>query len=201
LVSVQKQAAAEAEIGAFERWALEPSRLPRPLVPHETQVATSGGVRGRLTLVQPEAAVWNAWPVGARLFNDRMAHVFEVDLEAPGSLRWSPVQSTLELNRPDQVLVAAGSAEVLLADLSWFALQQERWVLEGDLVARTRAAGPFRAAYMHQKADGSLAGLVAFPALNRDGDMSLADLHIVAMRVRIQVYLDGQPHTLEWVLD
>lgn len=187
-------------IEAWRRAALEPARTPPPSVAPGPRVVEDGAVRATFTLVRPEDAEWNRWSDGPRLFNDAAALLFQVRIEGPGPLAWAPEGTTVELNDPSTRLPAAGSAEQLLGDLLVNALLEERSGSGGDLVERTRGAGAFRAAFLPPVAPGDvLEGLLAFPL--RDGDRSLGDLHVVALRVVLAVDAADGRHELVSVLD
>ena len=147
--------------------------------------------------MRPEDAEWNRWNDGTlRLFNNRAALLFEIRIDGPAPLTWSPTRARLELNDRRTTLVAAPSGEILLGELLFHAYLEEQWAIEGDLVDRTRGAGPFRSAYLPASAQkGALAGLVAFPF----GDNP--DVHIVAMRLSLDVTAGGTDRDLVWVFD
>ena len=80
---------------------------------------------------------------------------------------------------------------------------QEHFLLDGDLAARTRAAGPFRAAYLPPSGVDELVGVIAFPIQHNDFEhqLALAELHVVAMRLTLQVRYEGGIHNLIYVYD
>ena len=162
-VSAVRQAAVSRELHRFSQWWLAPARLPPPSL-SRTAAVVVGDLSATAEVVVPEDADWNQWPDGVRLFNNRAAVVFRVVLRHQGgdALSWRPDQTFVEVNRPGNPLPAASTAEDMLRPLISAALQQERWVLEGDLVARTRGAGAFRAAYLPAQPATPLDGLVAF---------------------------------------
>jgi len=182
----------------FRSFALEPARLPPPSVEPEAAAADAGLV-GAATLRRPEDEAWNLGPDGAPvLFNDRWVWLVELELtsEEGKPISWVSDDTTLELNDPDTVLRAATTPDDVLGDLLFWALQQERAGVPGDLVARTRTAGGFRSRYLHRTgSDGHLEGLVAFPAAELDG------LHVVAARLKVPVVHDGTTTTLVWVFE
>lgn len=193
IVSSDGQREARAAIADFRLWALEPSGLGPLAIDPGPQVADAPGVSGTARVVRPEEAAWNQWGPDARplLFNDRVALLVEVDLKAEGELRWLPDQTTLEVNRPEDRLVAVPSAEHVLAELQWHALQQEKQLLDGDLVQRTRHAGGFREAFVRVEGE-RMQGLLAFP---REGSQQA----VGALRLTVALRLDGAPAELEWV--
>ena len=196
------QQEAASDLAAYRALALEPSGLPRPLVAPGPLLATTPGLTGTATLLDAEQEAWNRWTDGGpRLFNNRIAHLFRVEVVAPDGSRWVPSGTLLELNSPEVQVGAAESPEAILADLTWFALQQERWVLDGDLVARTRGAGRFRSVYLSPTDQGH-AGLLAFPLF--DGEQQerrLDTLHVVGMRLTMAIEVEGQLEELVWVFD
>jgi hypothetical protein len=157
-----------------------------------------GSVTGQVRLLRPEEASWNRWVDGQlRLFNNRAALLFEITLQGPGPLAWDPESARLEVNDERTVLLAAGSAEILLAELLFYAYLERQWGFDGDLVNRTRAAGAFRMAYAPTVEPGdTLSGVIAFP---------LAELpsapHVVALRLTLAVTADDGVHVLVWVFD
>lgn len=203
LVSYEGQQRALHGIQTYVSWALEPSRLQPPsLQMWESEVQVDGLV-GVARVVRAEEASWNSWTSGARLFNNRVAHVVEVHIQGPADIQWVPWETRLEVNDPEFNLSAAASPEVLLSDLSYFAVEQERWVLEGDLVARTRAAGEFRSAWVAPTSAG-LDGVIAFPLMSadlEDGGMARAEMHVLALRLTVTVEVEGQRTALVWVFD
>ncbi|MEQ1566995.1 MAG: hypothetical protein ABMA64_15235 [Myxococcota bacterium] len=186
-----------ARIAAYRTFALAPARTPPPSLDVERVEISDGSVRATLWVVRPEAAGWNTWTDGGpRLFNNRGALLFELDVRGPGPLGWLPEGAVLEINDGRTVLGAASSAEVLLGDLLFHALLEERWAIDGDLVARTRGAGPFRGAYLPPVADGPLRGVVAFPLPPGE-----TDLHVVALRLTLPVVAADGDHELVWVIE
>ena len=194
LSSGTREATSEG-VAAFRAFALEPARLPPPSLEPVSE-ATEGALWGRAEVLRPEEAPWNRGPRGPVLFNDRW--VWLVHLHVASSegkpISWVADRTTLELNDPDTVLPAAPSPGDVLADLLFWALQEERAGLPGDLVARTRAAGGFRAAYLPRTgSDGVLDGVIAFPAAEAEGT------HVVAARLRVPIVHDGSTRRMEWV--
>jgi hypothetical protein len=89
---------------------------------------------------------------------------------------------------------------VLLADLLYHAFLEERWSEDGDLVARTRAAGPFRSAYLPPWVAGTeLTGVIAFPLATRDGP--LPEIQVAALRLTLAITAADGPHELVWVFE
>jgi hypothetical protein len=126
--------------------------------------------------------------------------VFELSIEGDGPISWDPDRTRLEVNDERTVLAVAASSEVLLGELLFHAYLEEQWALEGDLVNRTRGAGPWRSAYLPAIAHGGrLAGVVAFPLF--DGETVRSDLHVVALRLTLPIVAADGPHELVWVFD
>jgi hypothetical protein len=198
--AAERQDVAE-RLEAFERHLLAPARVAPPSVDREPHVLADGDVRATVRLVLPEEAEWNQWrDGGARLFNNRVALLFDVQLEGPGPLGWRPERTTLELNDETLRLTAAPDAEVLLGGLLVHALLAAEWGIETELVDRTRAAGPFRDVYLeHDTEEGPLEGVIGFQLW--DGKEALGDLHVAAMRLRLAVHAAGEDHVLEAVID
>ncbi len=187
-------------LDAFERHLLEPARIPPPSVDRAERTVAEGGVSATVRLVLPEEAQWNRWRDGsARLFNNRVALLFDVRVDGPGPLTWHPERTTLELNDEHIRLFAAPDAEVLLGGLLVHALLAAEWGIETDLVDRTRAAGPFRDAYLEPRVEqGPLEGVAGFQLW--DGKELLGDMHVAAMRLRLVVESAGEERVLEAVI-
>ena len=192
-MSLAGQEEAGLSIARFRARTLEPAGLPPPGVDPGPAVAEVEGVLGRAKLVRPEAQSWNRWGPEDKplLFNDSVALLFDVQVQAAGELRWVVEDCWLEVNSPQVRLPAAASAEHVLADLQWYALEQERWLIDGDLVQRTRHAGGFREAFFHPVTDG-FAGVIPFALVDPEA-------HIGALRLRVTVTVDGVPRELVWV--
>jgi hypothetical protein len=178
------------------------ARTPPPSIDPEVRSAEDGTVRAVAAPLRPEDAPWNQWATGgARLFNDRVALLFSVRIEGTGPIRWVPAATRLEVNDAATSIGASSSGELLLGELLVNAYLEERHGLDGELVDRTRAAGPFRAEYLPlASADGVLEGVLAFP-LVWDG-RAIGDAHIVALRLTVGVVgeRDGAA-TLVWVFE
>ncbi len=177
-----ERAEVQQTLDAFSEYWLAPSGVAPPVIEFERMTVTNQGVTMQILPIRAEEAAWNQWPDATlRLFNNRAAYLFEVRLSAEGPLQWVPERSGLELNKPGAPLRAAESPEELLQPLLAAALDQERYVIDGDLVERTRAAGPFRALYMPVGGqDTQVSGIVAFPL--DDGEQ-----HVVGLKVTIGV--------------
>jgi len=202
LVAYEAQQEALQHKEAYERYALHPSGLVPPGILMTPLRAEATRVWGEATPLRPEDQTWNLWPDGgARLFNNRMAHVFRVTLQGEGVIGWIPEETTLELNDPSIRLVASGSPDGLLLDLLYFAKAQEDWILDGDLVARTRAAGPFRAAYLPARGDGVLEGIIGFPMSDNGDPLGVAETHVVAERLTVAVTTAEGIERLVWVFE
>ena len=190
----ERKAIAE-DLEWFRATWLAPARIAPPTVPRDEVATQTGELAGTARLLLPEEASWNRWSTpGGRLFNNRIAHLFEVDVTAPGPVRWIPEETRLEVNRADTVHRAARSSEELLLPLMRAAIDEERAVLDGDLVARTRAAGGFRSAYLQLAGEGGLAGIIAFPNETNTE-------HVTAMRLTISFEHEGNRIPLVWTLD
>ncbi|MFT5455476.1 MAG: hypothetical protein ACI9K2_001955 [Myxococcota bacterium] len=204
VVSVGEQDRVRSDIASFRQYALEPAGIAPPAVRTTEQRATSGGLDMLARLVPAESASWNAWPDGtARLFNNRVAHTIEIEISGDGAIGWIPSATTLELNDPETVLLAAPNPEVLLNDLHLLALQAERQLLDVELAERTRAAGAFRSAYLPPAGARSLQGVVAFPLWSAEPGQqtALAELHVVAMRLTLTVVDGDGPRSVEFVYE
>jgi len=160
-----EQAVVQDQLDRFARSWLYPAKIAPPTVPFDEQETHEGGITVRVQPLRPEDAPWNTWPgPSARLFNNRAALLFHVTIEASRPVRWLPGSTGLELNDPGDPLPPARTPDELLAPLLRAALLQERYALEGDFVQRTRAAGPFRAAYLPpDSASTPLTGVIGFP--------------------------------------
>ena len=202
-----QQQRVESEIASFVDFALRPGQVAPPTIRFEEKSREAGPVTVTVRPLRPEDAVWNQWRDGTpRLFNNRMAQAFDVEIVGPAPLIWLPNATQLELNDESVVLFAAPTADIVLGELLYWALQQERWVLDGDLVARTRAAGPFRTAYMDLSSfeDGVLGGVIAFPTLYDDVSgqpASAAMMHVVALRLTVAVQSAEGIHDVVFVYD
>jgi hypothetical protein len=190
ILSLAEQERARHDIESFSAFALQPATLAPPSIAFEELTAQAGSVVVRARPLLPEEQHWNRWSDGsARLFNNRMAHLYSVEVEGPGPLLWDPDATTLELNDGSRVLVASPTADPVIGDLLYRALQQEKWALDGDLTERTRGAGPFRSAYLPRSGRERIAGVVAFPvaAESMEELAELSTLHVVAVRLTVSV--------------
>jgi hypothetical protein len=190
----------------YQAHRLAPARVAPPTLSSRTFAFDDGVVRGRLTLVLAEDQPWNRWSdETARLFNNRGAHLFRLELapvDARSLVRWAPSRTTLELNRAGDPLYAAPTQEPLLEELVFWAFQQERAILDGDLVDRTRAAGELRRAYLSRDIEPQLEGLIAFPiARPTPGTPDPSELHVVTMRVSLGLFVDEAFHAVSVLLD
>jgi len=206
-----RQAAERAEfadaLDRFVRYRLDPARVAPPTVSPVGALVQDGPVQGVARLVLAEDQPWNRWEgEGVRLMNNTVAHWFQIDVETvDGSpLRWDPRRTRLELNEPGNQLQVARTQEELLEELLFFAYQQERFLLDGDLVERARGGGQLRAAYLALH-DDHLQGLIAFPiTLNADtadflGHGPPADYHVVSMRLSVGIDTPSGPRELQWM--
>jgi hypothetical protein len=180
----------------YREQSLAPAKIPPPSLDAIEVRVEHGSVVGVARVVSPEDAAWNRWVDGGpRLFNDRAAVVFDLHIDGRGPVTWDPGGTLLEVNDERTVLGVAASAEVLLAELLFHAYLEEQWAVPGDLVNRTRGAGPFRSAYLAAIGDTGLAGVVAFP-LGAE-----TPVHVVAMRLTMLVTDDEGRHELIWVFE
>lgn len=186
----------EEEIALFQRERLEPARIPPPSVAPAEPLEVDG-ISATARLLRPEEAEWNRWTSkGSRLFNNRAAMLFEIRIEGPAPVRWRPEGTRLELNDQRTILTPAPSGEVMLGELLFYAYLEEQWAIEGDLVDRTRGAGPFRAAYLPAiTEEGPLVGVLAFPL----GESY--DVHVVAMRLTLAVATAKGTRDLVWLFE
>lgn len=159
------RAEAAAELEQFEAYWLAPARLAPPTIPFEPQQTAIDGLSVTVRPLLPEDANWNQWRGGElRLFNNRAALMFDVEVAGEGRFRWLPEATRLVINGGRATLPAAASPDELLVPLMRGALLQESAALDGDLVERTRAAGAFRSAYLASADSGAPAhGVIAFP--------------------------------------
>jgi hypothetical protein len=192
VVAPEDRDAIAAELARFQDWWLAPARIAPPTIPWETRTATSGSWTATATPFLAEDAAWNAWPEGARLFNNRVGYLFAVTIDGPGPLRWVPDGTTLRLNAAGAPLVALPSPEALLTPLVGAALQQEHWLVDGDLVERTRQAGAFRAAYLSAApAHDHVEGVIVFPAVD-------ADSQVISMALDLAIDNRGSRRVFHW---
>jgi hypothetical protein len=185
---------AEATLEAFTVATLDPARVAPPAVPAGPHEARDGELRAVVTLIRPEDQEWNSWyGRGARLFNNGVALLLDVHIRGDGPIAWNPRRTRLAVNTEDHLLDPARSPDELLVLLMQAAMLQERHVLDGDLVARTRAAGAFRSAYLPAANGlGELSGVLAFP-------LDDAEAQIVALRLTLGV--DTADGPVELVFD
>ncbi len=202
VVAFEAQEEARREVDAYLAYALRPAGIVPPGIDFEPRRADGDGIWGIATPLRPEDAQWNQWPDGGpRLFNNRMAHLFEVHIYGDSLIGWVPEGTVLELNDETTRLVSAPSPEGLLVDLLYYAKSQVDWVLDGDLVARTRVAGPFRSAYMPAQGTEELVGLIGFPISGHADNAEIAEKHIVAERLTVEVVTPRGIEDLVWVFD
>jgi hypothetical protein len=187
---------ARAVLDDFARTWLAPARVAPPTIDDVAVATEQGDVRATLTPLRPEDAWWNQWSGGtARLFNNRAALLFDVVVEAPGFVVFLPDASSVRLNRDEDVIVAAANPDELLVPLLGAAMLQEREGEVGDLVERTRAAGPFRSAYLPVRSDtGRMTGVVAFP-------LDDPNRHMTRVRVTLAFGTPDGRVDLSWDLD
>ncbi|MBW1877969.1 MAG: hypothetical protein JRI25_03475 [Deltaproteobacteria bacterium] len=189
-----EQEAAREELERFERLWLNPAHIAPPNIPFERREQTDEQISVAVRPLRPEDADWNTWPGdAARLFNNRAALLFDVEVVGRGSLKWVPEATSLELNTEGDPMRPAHAPDEVLLPLLRAALVQEQWALKGDLVERTRAAGSFRAAYLStEPARSPLRGVVAFPL--RDPER-----HVIALRITVAVEAEDGPHQFSFL--
>ncbi|MBT3221019.1 MAG: hypothetical protein HN348_18190 [Proteobacteria bacterium] len=200
-VSAVEQAEAREALGEFVEYWLAPANIAPPTIEFSEKTVQSGRVSGTAKPLRPEDAPWNQWSdETSRLFNNRIGYFFEIRLDIDGTeeIRWLPNQTWLEINEPGGALRPATKADELLGPLQNAALHEIGLVLEGDLVDRTRAAGPFRASYLPSSGEGSLSGTVGFPHKNPSTD---ADRHVVGVQLMVEVEVGDEAFDLVWVFD
>lgn len=192
-------------IAAYRADMLDNARIPPPSVDPGPRSSSDGAVSGTAAPLRPEDAPWNQWiDGGPRLFNNRAALLFDVAFTGPGPLAWDASAARLEVNDERTVIAAAPSAEVLLGELLFNAYLEEQWGVDGDLLNRTRGAGPFRAAYLPDVGEAdALTGVIAFPlsASNDPSSTDRSEIHVVAMRLTVPITAADGPHELVWVFD
>jgi hypothetical protein len=194
--SPAEQAPIRDQLAEFARSWLFPAKIAPPNVAFEAHEATDGAITVTVEPLRPEDASWNAWPgPSSRLFNNRAALLFEVTVVSTGPVRWIPDNTGLELNDPGHPLPPARTADELLAPLLRAALFQERYALDGDYVQRTRAAGPFRSAYLPlDAADSPLHGVIGFPLPDPEEQ-------VIALRVTVGVQGKDGPHAVKFLYE
>ncbi|MCB9677336.1 MAG: hypothetical protein H6737_19650 [Alphaproteobacteria bacterium] len=192
----------------FRAYRLAPAGVAPPSLEHRNGLDRTDGISGSIELVLAEDAEWNQWSDGsARLFNNRTAHLFQVEITSEEPVRWLPERTRLELNVEGNVFRAAESQEVLLEDLLFWAYHQERNVLDGDLALRARGAGPLREAYMPSHVDTLLTGLIAFPLVETPENerfytsVDPSEYHVVSMRVTVGLETPHGRESLVWLLE
>ncbi len=165
LSDVTGQDDALASTEAFRRDWLAPARIAPPTIDFVPVRVTAGSLTIAATPASPEQAAWNAWPgPEARLFNNRAGLMFTIATEGDGPARWLPNESLLRINHLEATVAPSATPDELLVPLLGAALEAERHVINSDLVDRTRAAGPFRAAYLSTAAEAPPStGLILFP--------------------------------------
>ena len=179
-----------SDLDRFVHAWLAPARIAPPTIDFVSMQAEAGGISGSVTPLRPETAAWNQWTNGElRLFNNRAGLLFEVKLQSDQAVRWIPERTHLVLDDETRVPSTA-RADELLIPLMRMALTEERWVIPGDLVARTRAAGAFRAAYLPMSGSKEVAGIVAFVLPRPDQQVTRVSLHLALLRGGEEVGLD-----------
>lgn len=200
-VSALEQADARVALEQFIEYWLAPANIAPPTIEFSKNEVHAGRVHGTALPIRPEDAPWNQWSGRTyRLFNNRIGYFFEVKIDIDGTeeIRWLPHQTWLEVNEPGGAMRPATKADELLGPLQNAALHEIDLVLEGDLVDRTRAAGPFRAKYFPATGEGSLSGVIGFP--HKDPSTE-ADRHVVGVQLMVEVEVGDEAFDLVWVFD
>lgn len=190
------RAIAEQDLEQFVDYWLRPARVAPPSIDPAPRTQTVGDLEVTVTPFQVEQAAWNQWRgEGARLVNNRVAHWFSVRATSDGDLLWVPEDTKLLVNDPEHATRPLPTPDDVILPLLRAALEQQRWGLPGDLVQRTRAAGPFRTAYLSSAGlGGDISGAVAFP---RDD----ATPHVVAYRLTLAFEREGRRQIVQFAFD
>ena len=178
LADVAGQSEAAASTAAFRRDWLAPARIAPPTIDFTSVQATIGDLTITATPASPEQATWNSWPgPESRLFNNRSGLMFVITTAGATPARWLPFQSTLAVNGAEVGSAPSATPDELLVPLLGAALEAERHVVDSDLVERTRAAGPFRSAYLSTAAElPPSTGVVVFPLVDAEAQIVEVDL-------------------------
>jgi hypothetical protein len=186
----------EAGLAEFERYWLEPAHIAPPTIDFIDSTQTSGALSVTLKPLLAERQPWNQWPgYGARLFNNRAAHLFSVTVHGVGRLKWLPEQTRLHINWPNHTLEPALQADELLEPLRSMALTEQQWSASTDFTKRHRAAGAYRSVYFPlDPRTHTLAGVLAFPIVGEMG-------HVVALQVDLAVQTEQGDISLSWIYD
>ncbi len=182
------------DLADFEAWWLAPSRIAPPTIDFVPVEQSVGGNVVTVTPIRAEEEDWNRWPGPThRLFNNRAGLLFDVRID--GEAAWIPVSSRLNVNELPTGLPAVATPDDLLLPLLRAALLQEQWALDGSLVERTRAAGPYRAAYLQRNAlDPDGHGIVGF-------QLPDPELHVTSANLTL-VFRDASGlHSATWEFD
>ena len=133
-----------------------------------------------------ERQAWNAWPDGtARLFNDAVAFVWNVQIDGERPTRWDPARTSLAVNDTDQVFAASAIPEGVLGPILQGAALEAMLGMQGDLALRARSADPFRQAYLDTRSVvGANDGVVVFQTPTQN-------IHAVAMQLTVSVVVEG----------
>ena len=180
----------------FQAYWLHEARIAPPTISFEPQRIEDNSLTAEIRPIRAESQPWNTWPgEGFRLFNNRSAYLFFVQVQGPGSLRWVPEDTILHLNTDDIDLAPASTAEHLLQPLRETAVIQEKAFLDGDLTRRLRGATEFRQAYLPKDSrTNTLTGVIAFPVQHPKG-------HVQALQVQIMIETSKGKQRLTWVFE
>ncbi len=184
------------EIRGFRRDWLEDAHLAPPTVEFEPVVIEDGPYVASAEPLLAEDATWNHWGDGScRLFNDRAAWWFSVRVDG-APFTWDPSATELRVNGVP-TSPPATAPDDFLVPLFRAALLQENFGLAGDLVDRTRAAGPFRSAYFVRSVVFDQAeGIIGFP--KEDAELQATHLELW---VSIRSQADDSRHTFHWAFN
>ena len=201
----------QTEVAQTVERYIQYSLMPAKSAPPTLQIVgeqQEGPLKGEATLVFAEEQSWNQWPDGSsRLFNNRAALLFQIAIHTEEPLVWRWDLSTLELNHEGNTVLPSPSAEPLLQDLLFWAFHQEKQLLQGDLINRSRGSGALRSAYLHTPVlHEPIEGLIAFPLYSSKNSVlqDLADpstYHIVSMRLTCVFERSGELQTIVWTFD
>lgn len=192
---IAQETTVQADLSEFRRAWLAPARIAPPTIEFAARISEEGGLSVAATPARPEDAPWNEWTgPEARLFNDRVGLMFHVRFATDGPVRWVPESTAIFLNQSDEGLPPAPTPDLVLTPLLGAALAQERGMVDADLVERTRAAGPFRAAYLPTDVrTGIVEGVVIFP-------LPEAEIQVVSVDLSLGIATADQVHQvrLSW---
>lgn len=183
-----------AALDQFATTWLAPARIAPPTIDFEPMVATSGQWTATATPFLVEDAAWNRWPEENRLFNNRVAYWFDVEVHGSGELRWLPEETWVDLNGR-QRLRSAPTPEELLEPLFAAAVAETRAGGGRRFADRTRAAGPYRDGYLPiGTAVDAAHGWVAFPT----GGI---ERHVTRIELEVTIATHEGTRRFTWLFD